>query len=136
MPPVLKTLLAIVGGIIAGGLATAAVQKLSHMAFGVPEMSSNATYDEIAAIMDQISLAAKLGVVVSWAAGMAAASYCAAFFAVHKSLAAATALAVMMTFTVMNFYVIPHPTWMMVAPIALGLLIWLAVKRYCAKRET
>lgn len=116
----LKKLLGILAGMVAGGLTVGIVESVGHMIFPPPAGVNAADPEALATIMDQIPVGAKLAVIAAWAAGSLVAGWVAAKIAAPAGmLPALVAGAVLLAGGLYSLVTIPHPVWM----AALGILV-------------
>lgn len=126
--PLLKTILAVVAGVIAGGAIVFVTEAVGHSLFPPPadiDLSNPADVDRL---MASLPAGAFAMVLLGWFLGSFVGAYVA--HAIAKTPGAAWAVAaIFILFSTMNFFMIPHPIWM----IAAGLLIpvvsaWLVLR--------
>jgi hypothetical protein len=113
----LRAFLAVIVGAIAGMLTIMIVESVSDMLFpaGVDLNQPGAR----ALYMDSVPLAAKLFVLIGWAAGSYLGARIATRMAHSKRLVPGFAVAgVMLLAGVFNMALLPHPLWMWAAGIA------------------
>jgi hypothetical protein len=119
--PILKLVLAVVAGLIAGGVIVFATEYIGHSLFPPPADLDLSNPDDVKRLIDSLPFGAFAMVMLGWFLGSFAGAFVA--HAIAKKPAAAWAVAaIFILFTAMNFVMIPHPMWM----IAAGLLIPLA----------
>ncbi len=126
--PMLKTVLAVVAGVIAGGAIVFVTEAIGHSLFPPPadlDLSNPADVDRL---MASLPAGAFAMVLLGWFLGSFAGAYVA--HAIAKKRAAAWAVAaIFILFTTMNFFMIPHPLWMIVAGILIPpISAWLVLR--------
>lgn len=115
-----RTLLAVIGGLVAMVACVAAVELLSAWLYPPPPGVDYHDPAQLRAAMPTIPWQAKALVILAWTLGSLVGAYVAAKIA--RSMRRAAALAIgclMMTLVGISLVMIPHPAWM----IALGLLL-------------
>lgn len=137
MPPFVRSILAIIaGGVIAFGVI-AAVQYLSSLLFPAPpgmDMTDPAALREF---MAALPLGAFLMVLLSYVFGGLAGGFVAARLAPWARTGHAVAIAVLLAAaSVVNLRMVPHPTWFMIANLAVVVLLPLAGARLAARGRT
>ena len=126
--PILRVSLAVVAGVIAGGAVVFVTEAIGHSLFPPPADIDLSNPDDVKRLMASLPAGAFAMVLLGWFLGSLAGAYVA--HAIAKKPVAAWAVAgIFILFTITNFFMIPHPMWM----IAAGLLIpvvsaWLALR--------
>lgn len=119
----LKNILAIIVGVIAGGAAVAFLELwLSPMLFEVPEMMDPQNPESVSAYLDEIPLGAKSIVVIAQGIGSCVATKVAVHITNGVRKTALLTGAILVFFTSMNLYNIPHPAWMGISMFVLSAL--------------
>lgn len=132
MNPVLRRVLAILAGVVAGGLLIAGVEMLGHSLFAggspMPDASDPAA---VRAYAEGMSFAALASLLVAWCAGAYGGSLIAIRIAGGNERLMTLVVGGFVLFaTVMNFFQFPHPTWLMVSALVLiPVASWLAIPR-------
>ncbi|MDX1984226.1 MAG: hypothetical protein SFV51_28380 [Bryobacteraceae bacterium] len=128
----LRTVLASLAGILAGGLVVGVVETAGHMIFPPPAGVDVSNTESLAALMSQIPVGAKLLVVLAWALGSLAAGWVAAKISRGAPLLPALiAGAGLLAGGAYTLFTIPHPLWMMAAGLLLPLpMAWLGSKAH------
>ena len=126
--PVLKTILAVIAGVIAGGAIVFVTEAIGHSLFPPPADIDLSNPDDVKRLMASLPAGAFAMVLLGWFLGSFAGAYVAHAIA-RKPVAAWAVAVIFILFTIMNFFMIPHPAWM----IAAGLLIplvsaWLVLR--------
>lgn len=140
MPVVLKKILALVIGLVICVATVALLEQLNHSLF-IPSSASTAeSYDPsvATAFMKNLPVAAYLMVLFAWLVGTAFGIAAASLLIKRVSrLFVPVITGVMLLSTIANFYLLPHPTWLMIAAVVLipltgvGAGLWLS--RYFSK---
>ncbi len=123
-----RTILGVVAGIVAGGLVVFATETVGHSLYPPPPDINLADPEDVKRLMASLPAGAFVFVLAGWFLGSLAGALVA--LRIAKRAAAAWAVALLfILFTCMNFVMIPHPTWMIAAGIAIPLLsAWLALR--------
>ncbi|NND95204.1 MAG: hypothetical protein HKN45_10080 [Flavobacteriales bacterium] len=109
----LRTILSILLGVIAGGIAVAIIEVwMMDKLFDMPDSMIPSDSDSVAAHLEMIPLGAKWLVVASQFVGALVASIVAGKVSGGVKKSAITAGLIILVFTVLNLFMIPHPTWM------------------------
>jgi hypothetical protein len=113
--PVVKSVLAVLGGVVAGYLAIALVQNISSGMYALPEDVTLQDRDALARAMSSLPVAAFLMVLLSYALGSLAGGWIAARNAPRAPLGHAIAVGIILTLQgLLNLTVFRHPTWFIV----------------------
>lgn len=115
-----KSIMAVVAGILAGSIMVALVESLGHAVFPLPE-GLQADLNNPAAIkelMDSVPLGSKVAVLVAWALGALVSGMVAMAISGKRTSARATGIFLLVA-VILNLMMIPHPLWMM----AIGVLL-------------
>ncbi len=122
MPVVLKKILALVIGLVICVATVALLEQLNHSLF-VPSSASTADSHDpsvATAFMKNLPVAAYLMVLFAWLAGTAFGIAAASLLIKRVSrLFVPVITGVMLLSTTANFYLLPHPTWLMIAAVVL-----------------
>ena len=122
MPVVLKKILALVIGLVICVSTVALLEQLNHSLF-IPSSASTADSHDpsvATAFMKNLPVAAYLMVLFAWLAGTALGIAAASLLIKRVSrLFVPVITGVMLLSTIANFYLLPHPTWLMIAAIVL-----------------
>jgi len=122
MPVVLKKILALVIGLAICVATVALLEQLNHSLF-VPASASTADSHDpsvATAFMKNLPVAAYLMVLFAWLAGTAMGIATASLLIKRVSrLFVPVITGVMLLSTIANFYLLPHPTWMVIAAVLL-----------------
>lgn len=117
MYPNLRFVLAILAGIVSGGIVVALVEAMGHFFFPPPDTLTPETF---CAYAETAPLMAFVFPLIAWAVGAVTAGIVAKLIYRVNNKAAFIAGAVQLIFVLINFFVIPcHPYWMMI----IGVLI-------------
>ena len=137
MPVILKKILALVIGLVICVATVAVLEQLNHRLF-IPGGISSADADDPSvaiAFMKNLPLAAYLMVLLSWLVGTAFGIAAASLLLKRVSrLFVPVITGVMLLSTIANFYLLPHPTWLMIGTLILLPLVgwgsgWLLNRR-------
>lgn len=119
----LRTLLAFVVGVIVMLGAVAALQAFGHWIWQPPEVDM-ADREAMALLIEQMPLTAKIWVLITYATAVEVGVIIAAWIQRPRWRGLAMSLGGLMTVLVaLNFWMLPHPWWM----VAIGLLLPLPV---------
>ena len=123
-----RTVGAIVAGVIAGGVIVFATEAVGHSLFPPPPDINLADPEDVKRLMASLPAAAFAFVLAGWFLGSLVGAYVARRIASTDTAAWAVAV-LFILFTAMNFVMIPHPLWMIVAGILIPLIgAWLAIR--------
>ncbi|MGE0046482.1 MAG: hypothetical protein AB7J28_02460 [Hyphomonadaceae bacterium] len=117
-----RLILALVAGVLAGGVTVGVVETIGHMIFPPPPGLNAADPESIRSVMDQISLEAKVAVVVAWGLGVFVGGLVAALIARRGPYPAWWIGAILFGMAAWTMIMIPHPIWMWAAAIAVTLI--------------
>ncbi|WP_411834400.1 hypothetical protein [Pseudoxanthomonas mexicana] len=133
----LRTILAVLAGLITAIAVIAGLELIGMTLFPLPPGTPLATEADLAALVAAASTGKKIWVVAGWALGSFAGAWVAAKLARQRALPAALAVALFIVAgTVMNAVSLPHPVWMNALGIALPLpLAWLAARLARPRRQ-
>lgn len=140
MPVVLKKILALVIGLVICVATVALLEQLNHSLFMPSSASTAESYDPsvATAFMKNLPVGAYLMVLFAWLVGTAFGIAAASLLIKRVSrLFVPVITGVMLLSTIANFYLLPHPTWLMIAAVVLipltgvGAGLWLS--RYFSK---
>lgn len=126
----MKKVLAVIAGVIAGGIVVYLIEFIGHTVYPLPADVDPTDMEQLAAYMPNMPLGALLFVVLGWIAGSFAGGFAAR--KVDKGPGNLHVLIVGGIFTIfgiVNFIYIPHPIWM----IVLGLVIPIPLALYGGK---
>ncbi|MBP6597385.1 MAG: hypothetical protein KA187_02375 [Arenimonas sp.] len=124
-----RSILAVLAGILVMGVAVAGVQWLGHALYPPPPGIDPRDHDAMVALISTMPVMALAMVLVAYAFGSFLGAYTASLISVrHKRGVAVIVALVMLALVVMNFVLIPHPSWMVVVgvliPAPFALLAW------------
>ena len=115
MPPLLKSVLAVLGGVLVGFIVIFVVQNISSAMYSLPDGVTMDDRESLARAMAALPIGAFLLVLLSYALGSFVGSWVAARNAPSSPLAHALAVGVVLTFVgLMNLTAFRHPTWFVV----------------------
>jgi hypothetical protein len=138
MPQTLRTTLALLAGVVVTFFTIAAVEQLGHLLYRAPEGLDWQDSSAASAYLKQLPVGALLLVLSGWLLG------------IFTGMAAATVLAgrcrgrfalsiggLVLLGAASNFYMLPHPLWLMVLSLLMIPLLsyfswWILKKRYPA----
>lgn len=122
MPLVLKKILALIIGLVICVATVALLEQLNHSLF-IPESASTADVHDpsvASTFMKNLPVSAYLMVLFAWLAGTTLGIASASLILKRVSrLFVPIITGVMLLSTIANFYLLPHPTWMIVAALIL-----------------
>ncbi len=122
MPLVLKKILALIVGLVVCIATVALLEQLSHSLFLSTSASTADAHDPSVATtyMKNLPVVAYLMVLLAWVAGTAAGIAVASLILRRVSrLFVPLITGMMLLSTIANFYLLPHPWWLMVAAVVL-----------------
>ncbi|MFM7318170.1 MAG: hypothetical protein ACKO5E_14595 [bacterium] len=116
----LRSILAVVAGIVAGSMIILLVESIGHSVFPVPRGIQPDMNDRAAMIkfMEAVPLGAKVAVLLAWAMGAFASGMVATAISGRRHSARVAGI-IMLVAVLLNLMTIPHPPWMM----AIGVLL-------------
>lgn len=112
----MKSLISILAGLVAGMPVVMTIEMLGHQIFPPPEGMDFSDRAAVAALVETLPFGAFLFVLLAWTLGALVASALAARIS-HKARPAYIATAVFLGLCGFNFYLIPHPVWMIIATL-------------------
>lgn len=131
----LRTLLAIVAGLITAMLVIFGVEAIGLLLFPPPAGMTLESEADLAKLVAMSSSAAKAWVVFGWALGSFVSAWVAArISARHRRIAALAVALFIVAGTVMNAMVIAHPLWMNLLGILLPVPLALLAARLVGRR--
>lgn len=130
----IRSILGLFVGLLCGVVVVAIAEGLGHLIFPPPPGIDVTKPDQLATIMDQIPLGAKIAVIVAWALGIFAGGAVAILVARRQSWPAWGVAAVLFGFSVYTMMIIPHPIWMMVSAVGVTLAGAFAAVRLFARQ--
>jgi hypothetical protein len=123
MNPVFRSVLAVITGMLVAFVMIALVQIIGMRIYPPPPGFDPTHPDSLKAMMSQIPLAAKLFVLLAYAAGSVAGGWVAARFAPRGKMRHAMIVAALLFGAgLMNLMTIPHPAWFWITS---SLIYWL-----------
>jgi hypothetical protein len=125
----LRSILAVLIGILVMGIMVAAVQWLGHSIFPPPAGIDRSDHDAMIALIATMPVMALAFVLFAYAAGTFLGAYTATTISLaHKRGVALAIGLVMLALVALQFSTIPHPVWMVVVglliPLPAALLAW------------
>ena len=128
MNPLLRKLLAIVGGVVVGGTVVALSETVGHSIYPPPADINVKDPEDLKRLLDVMPLQAKLLVVAAWFLGAFAGAWAAIRIGGENRLGWTIGL-VFVVLSIMTVLSIPHPLWMAVCAIILPFVAaWLAIR--------
>ena len=126
-----KNIIAVIAGIIAGIFCVFIVESIGHMIYPPPADIDLKNKEDMARLMSVIPLGAKIGVLIAWLAGSFVAAATTLKLSDRNKNASWIPVGFLLLAGIATMFSFPHPTWMMVAGIALPLIGgWLAQKLF------
>ncbi|MBU1436825.1 MAG: hypothetical protein KJ930_04940 [Gammaproteobacteria bacterium] len=126
MPVMLKKILALIVGLVVCIAIVALLEQLAHQLLATPSANAVDTEDPTAAsaYMKNLPVAAYLMVLLAWGAGTAAGIAVASILVKRVSrLFVPVITGMMLLSTIANFYLLPHPWWLMITAVVMIPLI-------------
>jgi hypothetical protein len=117
----LRGILGIIAGVVAGVLTTFAAELAGHMIYPPPAGVDLNDPASLQAFMDQVPLGAKIAVLIAWALGIFVGSAVAIFVAQRQSWPAWVTAVLLFGAALSTMVIIPHPDWMLWGATALTL---------------
>lgn len=129
----LRSILAVLAGVLVMGITVAAVQWLGHSIFPPPPGIDPSDPDAMIALVSSMPVMALAFVLLAYAFGTFLGAYTATTISLaHKRGVAHVIAVIMLALIAMNFAMIPHPIWMIVLgvliPLPFALLGWKLAK--------
>ncbi len=119
---ILRSVLAVVAGIVSGGLTVAVVEVMNSLAFPPPEELDLSDQAALMKWIQTLPVTAFVVVVLGWMLGGFVATYVGRRVAPDRMVQSGIIpLVVFLAATVMNLFTIPHPWWMW--PVGLILVL-------------
>jgi len=120
MNPVVRSVLAVIAGMLVAFVLIAVVQSVGLSVYPPPSDMDPLNYESIKSAMARIPLGALLFVLLSYAAGSVAGGWLAARIAPRAKMTHAMVLAALLFGAgLMNLITIPHPPWFWIASSAI-----------------
>ena len=125
-----RNILAVICGFVAFFLLILAVQKLGHAVYPPPTDVDFTDAEQARTYVETLPIGAILFVGLSYMLGAFGGSVVASVVGTLKPLYFGVTIGgVVLAFTLMNFFIIPHPWWFMIAaPIAIVLASYAAIQ--------
>ncbi len=130
----MKTVLATIGGLIIGVLIIMGVESLGHIIFPPPEGVDLKDPEQLKAIMETIPMGAKIAVLMAWGLGVFGGGVAGVLFSGRKKLPATIIALVLLAFSGITLFMIPHPIWMIVGALVVTVLGWYGATRFAAAK--
>jgi type III secretory pathway component EscV len=131
----MRQIVAIIIGLIVGGVFIAGGESVLHSLSGVNVPSENATQKELFDYVQQIPVLLKVLLVVNWGMSVFIAGLVASFIQGRTSMKPSIIVAgILQLFMYMNMLLIPgHPTWVLVTTtimcVPLGIISYLLIRK-------
>lgn len=137
MPAAFRTTLALVAGLVITFLTISVSEQLSHLLFRPPVDLDWQDSSAVAAYLKQLPVSALLLVLVGWLVGIAAGLSVATLIAGRSRGRFALAIGGLVWLAALsNFYLLPHPLWMVVLSLCsiplLSYGLWWLLRRQIA----
>jgi hypothetical protein len=117
-----RSILAVLLGVVVGGLLVAAVEFVSHLIYPPPQGLDPANVEAFKRVMASAPAGAFLFILLAWAVGSLGGGWLAATIARRSHTQHALVVgAILMTMGMLNLLMIPHPVWFWLAALALFL---------------
>ncbi|GMQ82414.1 MAG: hypothetical protein BMS9Abin05_1866 [Rhodothermia bacterium] len=115
----MRRALGIVAGLVTGFILVYVLEMIGHLIFPPPEGIEMMSREEITRIMAEIPFGGLVSVVIAWFFGTLGAAFVATRVGQDSTMTAAYIIGSFeIGFGAINFYSIPHPTWMIVTGLA------------------
>lgn len=115
-----RTILAVILGVVVAGLIVAGIETIGHTLNPPPAGTDLTQPGALDTLIASLPVTALVIVVFAWALGSIGGGFAAAKISRQHKFGAALAVGIVMVLLVAsNFFVIPHPLWMM----AVGVLV-------------
>jgi hypothetical protein len=120
----LRVILGVVGGIIAGSLCIWGVETLNHILYPYPAGMKANDMEAFKSYIENLPLLGKFMVIVGYAVGALVSGFISTKIAKNgKPTAAVICGLIFLSFTIYNMMVLPTPIWFWI----LGILVWTLV---------
>ncbi|MEM7640374.1 MAG: hypothetical protein AAF269_15070 [Pseudomonadota bacterium] len=119
-----------IAGVITGIVIVFVAEAVGHMIFPPPVGVDLSDPEQLAAIMDQIPLGAKIAVLIAWGLGTFGGGLVGVVLSGRKAWPAAVVAIVMLAMAGLTLYAIPHPLWMIGATVVITGFSWLLATRF------
>lgn len=118
----LRSIGAVVAGVIVGAFVIFIVESVGHLIFPPPPGVDLKDAAALSAMMSVIPFGAKLGVVIAWMAGVLAGGVAALAIGRRWAPLAIVVATTLFAMAVVTMLTIPHPFWMQAAALAVTVL--------------
>lgn len=132
----LRLVLGVMAGLLAGVVVTAAVESMGHMLFPPPAGTNLTDPAAVRGIMAQLPLQAKVFVLIAWFLGVLAGASTAALVAGRRALAGRITAGIFAAFVAWTLVSIPHPAWMVVGALVAVVVATLLADLAFGRRRT
>lgn len=117
-----RIILAIIVGVISGGIFVGLFEYIGHQLFPT-DLQPGSTPEEIKTYLETAPIGALVSVVVAWFLGSLGGAIIGRLLDKSRSIVTVILICLLlMSMTILNFLVIPHPLWMMISGIAVYFL--------------
>lgn len=118
----LRIVIGIIVGLVVGIAVVAIMESIGHAIFPPPEGMDLKDPDAIKEMMAEISIGAKVAVLVAWGLGVFVGGVVARMISVGAAPAAWTVAGVLFAGAIVSMVMIPHPLWMVIGAVVVTLL--------------
>lgn len=122
--------LATLGGLVVGVLVIIGVESVGHMIFPPPEGVDMKDPEQLKAIMKSIPFGAKLAVLIAWGLGVFGGGAAGVLLSGRKKMPATIIATLLLIFSAITLFMIPHPVWMIIGAVIVTLLGWYGATRF------
>lgn len=134
MPALLRTTLALLAGLVVTFFTISAVEQLGHLLYRAPAGLDWQDSSAVTAYLKQLPVGALLLVLLGWLSGVFTGMTAATLIAGRcRGRFALTIGTVVLLGAVSNFYLLPHPWWLMVLSVitipAVSVICWWVLKK-------
>jgi hypothetical protein len=130
----LRGVLGVVAGLVAGALATGGAEAIGHLLYPLPEGLNVQDPETQKTLMQVMPTEAKVAVVIAWAFGIFVGSTVAVLIAQRQSWPAWVVAVLLFAAGLCTMTIIPHPDWMLWAA-TLGTLVSAIASAYIWARS-
>ena len=117
----MRSILGTLAGVVAGVIVVGLLEGFGHMIFPPPEGVNLMNPEDLSAIMNTISLGAKISVLIAWGAGVFVGGVAALFITKSETWPAWAVGAVLLMGGFYTMTTIPHPIWMIFGAVLVTL---------------
>lgn len=113
----LRAILGIILGVLAGGAAIFAIETLGHAMFPPSGSLNPSDPAQLATMMNEIPAGAKLMVLLAWFTGITMGGTVAMAISRRRKWTAWTVAVILFALAALTMVMIPHPVWMMAGAV-------------------